>query len=82
MTLTGTRRDIGDGELLNPGVFGKLRGHWLCCTPNGHFGNLDGHTVTEHEDKTITVHPSILVSKSGGGSLWHGWLKRGVWTEC
>jgi hypothetical protein len=48
-------------------------------------GNLSAHTVTEHEDGTITVHPSIKISTSmDGGVTWkelyHGWLVKGVWT--
>lgn len=49
---------------------------------------LKNHTVTEHEDGTITVSPSIFC---GGGyppsvptewaakHTWHGWLERGEW---
>ena len=36
-------------------------GSWSCCTPNGRIGSLANHAVTEHEDGTITVTPSILV---------------------
>jgi hypothetical protein len=39
-------------------------------------GNLERHDVTVHDDKTITVSPSILVT---GGGEWHGYLERGVW---
>lgn len=56
-------------------------GTWDCVTPNGHLGNLGNHDVTEHEDGTITVSPSILVSDNSG-ELWHGFLERGVWREC
>jgi hypothetical protein len=38
--------------------------------------------VVEHEDGTITVSPSILVSTSRDGKpleVWHGFLERGVW---
>lgn len=61
--------------------------YWNCKTPNGHYGNLMNHTVVEHEDGTITVTPSILVSKCRkdgwkGKELWHGHLERGVWREC
>lgn len=54
---------------------------WHCVTPNGHGGNLAAHDVVEHEDGTITVSPSILVSDHTG-ELWHGYLERGVWREC
>lgn len=58
-----------------------LNGVWFCRTPNGHSGNLKAHDVIEHEDGTITVSPSILVSNNVG-QLWHGYLRRGVWEEC
>lgn len=54
---------------------------WMCNTPNGHLGALGKHQITEHEDGTITVSPSILVSTAQGGELWHGYLERGVWRE-
>lgn len=50
---------------------------WIITAPDGSKGSLtaDSHTVTEHEDGTITVEPS-LVMPSG----WHGWLRRGRFT--
>jgi hypothetical protein len=71
---------------------------WMCCTPNGLIGDLSLHTVVEHDDKTITVSPSIL--SQGGKHVfvdgddaelyesrglvgeWHGYLTAGVWSEC
>lgn len=55
---------------------------WLACTPNGHVGNVSEHAITEHEDGTITVSPSILIRDGEGKELWHGWLERGVWRSC
>ena len=56
--------------------------HWECCTPNELRGNLDAHQVTEHEDGTITVSPSILVETPGvADATWHGYLEQGVWRE-
>ncbi len=40
------------------------------------------HTITEHEDGTITVSPSILSTWGDGANNWHGYLERGVWREC
>ena len=57
---------------------GRVASSWMCCTPNGMLGNLSKHEVTEHEDGTITVSPSILVT---GEKSWHGYLERGVWRE-
>lgn len=43
-------------------------------------GSLGSHTVTEHDDGTWTVDPSILI-RSGPGMTdeWHGWLRAGIW---
>jgi len=54
---------------------------WMVVTPGGHLGNLSKHEVTEHEDGTITVSPSILVSNPQQGELFHGFLERGVWRK-
>ena len=56
---------------------------WWCRTPTGDMGNLGAHDVTEHEDGTITVSPSILVTTRKNGvdiELYHGYLVRGEWT--
>ena len=72
----------GGYQLLEPGEYGKWTdGTWQGCTPNGYGANLSQHTVIEHEDGTITVTPSILVSVHDK-PLWHGYLTRGVWCEC
>ncbi len=42
------------------------------------------HTVTEHEDGTISASPSILWGADygmGERGAWHGYLERGVWRE-
>lgn len=78
--MQGARRDIAN---LQAGEYGKnpTDGKWYCCTPNDHYGCLAGHDVTEHEDGTITVSPSILVDYPQGDALWHGYLERGIWRE-
>jgi len=53
---------------------------WCGVTPDGQEAGLAKHDVTEHEDGTITVSPSILVS-SGHRPSWHGYLERGVWRQ-
>lgn len=56
-------------------------GLWSCRPPWKHaWGNLAKHHVTEHEDGTITVTPSILITTQVG--TWHGYLERGIWREC
>jgi hypothetical protein len=58
-------------------------GTWFCRVPGapaGVWGNLADHQVTEHDDGTITVSPSILVD-GGSRFQWHGYLERGQWRE-
>lgn len=53
---------------------------WYVRDPDGHVGSLITHRVTEHDDGTITVTPSILDDSTYDGKPgWHGWLERGVW---
>lgn len=52
---------------------------YYACTPNGLLANLARHTITENQDGTITVSPSILVN---GESVWHGYLENGIWRGC
>ncbi len=66
---------------IEPGVYFLWRGKWYGVTPNGLMANLGGHQITEHEDGTITVSPSIFVNQ-GQEPNWHGFLERGVWREC
>lgn len=62
---------------LAEGDYGKdMAGRWHVRPPGAHAGELDGHTVTEHDDATITVSPSIA------GEDFHGYLERGVWRKC
>lgn len=60
------------------------RGWWQVRAPNGHSGclNPEIHTVTEHHDGSITVHPSIVINGPDGRELYHGWLKAGVWSNA
>ena len=55
--------------------------HWYANTPSEHdlVANLSSHTVTEYEDGTITVAPSIRVTDGAAGHVWHGFLERGIW---
>ena len=54
---------------------------WYAMTPNGHLANLSNHKITEHDDGTITVSPSIRVL----GDLdyaYHGYLEKGIWRDA
>lgn len=57
---------------------------WMAMTPNGHIANLKRHQVVEHDDGTITVTPSILVTVPNHpdpviAAGFHGFLTRGRW---
>lgn len=70
------------GHLLLPeGGYGKdKRGVWHARPPGQHMGCLKNHDVTEHEDGTITVSPSIEIGDNQ--SVWHGFLEKGIWREA
>ena len=85
-TITGRRNDTEPKNML-PGDYGKYEGYWYCMAPRdtgdwftNYIGNISRHQITEHEDGTITVHPSIEIKNSHG--VWHGWLERGVWRDA
>lgn len=69
------------GRATNALAEGRPSGWWQVCCPDGSEGSLspENHTVIEHEDGTITVSPSIDISKRKAGA-YHGFLQRGVWS--
>lgn len=74
-----------EGGLL-PGEYAKCREEfnpalWVVRAPNGDIGSLSVrvHQITEHDNGTITVSPSIQFLT---GDRWHGYLKAGVWQQC
>jgi hypothetical protein len=80
--MQGKRFDRPDGSIPQSGEYGKgVDGRWQCCPPDtALFGGLGKHEVTEHEDGTITVSPSILI-RHHSGNEWHGYLERGIWRQ-
>lgn len=65
----------GDYTYVPAGI--DFRGNvWYALDPEGKVGAIVTHTVTEHEDGSITCSPSLVMP---GG--WHGFLERGVWRE-
>jgi hypothetical protein len=68
------------------GDYWKENGIWFGWCPNGERNllcSLVNHTITEHEDGTITVSPSILCGPVADIiKAWHGYLERGVWREA
>lgn len=61
--MTGTRLPDGSdwSSSTPPGAYWRRAGHWFAVTPSGQLVDVTTWTVTEHEDQTITVAPSILV---------------------
>ena len=85
--------------LKEPGDYGeheRFKGLWFMMLPTGNIGCIydkkttgkkEHHSVTEHEDGTITVNPSILHNAEGKyhnptQKTWHGYLERGIWRTC
>lgn len=96
-TMQGRRRDDGPPWEFEPGDYGvrvdaatSQRLAWV-VTPNGNGpARLEGWALTEHDDGTITVSPSIMAHEQTGLGqdgepttypAWHGFLERGVWRE-
>lgn len=85
---SGKRHDLDENYLvLEAGEYGwsPERSCWVCRAPqkDGFYagmGNLSMHTVVEHDDGTITVDPSILIT-GHHDKQWHGYLERGIWRE-
>lgn len=73
--------DNTEPHTFQPGDYGLWRSQWWAQTPTKVACNLAGHSVTEHEDGTITVSPSILASNHTLGT-WHGYLEQGNWRTC
>jgi hypothetical protein len=81
-SIQGKRRDLNDGEMFEPGEYGRYAGQWMGIPPGTDMLiGLRNHSVVEHEDGTITVSPSILVGVADTSNRWHGYLERGVWRE-
>ena len=57
---------------------------WLVKAPNGHEGTISPnvHVVEEHDDGTITLTPSLVLNAADGRELYHGFLRRGEWTDA
>jgi hypothetical protein len=85
-------------EGVEPGDYWKdPDGSWMAACPEQKLpaykpeyahriclAGLSRHGIVEHEDGTITVSPSILVSSTWGPDRvnhewYHGFLERGVW---
>ena len=58
--------------------------YWNILDLSGRPGTIrqGGHSITEFEDGTITVSPSILATEEEHGHDWHGFLERGIWKEA
>lgn len=76
-------RDWDGSTLLQPGEYAKhpTTGHWMACTPNGMLADLRRHSWIQHDDGTISVAPSILVTQIHARGRWHGYLEAGTWRQ-
>lgn len=68
-----------NGDIKYPEAsYGKGNdGIWMLRPLGGNLGSLKDHEVTENEDGTITVSPSILMDD--GRTKVHGYIERGIW---
>ena len=58
-------------------------GCWWIYLPRAGAGCLSRHTITEHNDRTISVSPSIGLRKAAGHRFQrHGFLQQGEWHPC
>lgn len=68
-------------DQVQPGDYWRAStpGRWHLCAPSGEHGAATNTVwkITEHEDGTITISPSLWFNKANNG--WHGYLERGVW---
>ena len=87
----GARSRVSSPHELKPGEYGLFKDGWHARTPNGHVAWLRGHDVTEHEDGSITVSPSIGVTSSKMNpatgkmtpyQVYHGYITDGVWRDA
>ncbi len=85
MTIKGRRVYAREDGLLplQEGDYGfdPAANRWYARPPGCHMGDLSNHEIVEHEDGTITVSPSILITygDENGQHQWHGYLEHGEW---
>lgn len=62
----------------------KAGTEWLIYLPRCGTGRISNHNIVEHDDGTITVTPSIVMSGHDNGTPTqrHGFLTKGEWHEC
>lgn len=58
---------------------GRRRWHFWCPGCDEVHGITDAWEVTEHDDGTLTVEPSILVRGGSPDRRCHSFLRAGVW---
>lgn len=87
----------GGAEATGNVCYWYWKDRWWLWLPGAGLADLSKHTVVEHEDRTISVGPSVLVSyRTGGDSHYseaqgvsvagvegsrHGFLERGIWRD-
>jgi len=57
---------------------------WWIYLPQCGAGRMPHHRIEEHEDGTISVTPSIVLTghNAGNPTTRHGYLTKGIWNEA
>lgn len=60
---------------------------WGYMSPIGGIGTLRLHTVREEENGSISVRPgdgssNSILHKCSNDKIWHGYIEKGLWSEC
>jgi hypothetical protein len=70
---------------IGPQSYAKIGTDWYVRVPNARRAvkvDPEMHIVTEHEDGTITVTPSLVYKEPHEWDYWHGFLVRGKFLAC
>jgi hypothetical protein len=85
--MTAVRLADGGEGAIDPAVMSYWKmpgGTWRLYIPRCGIGNLANHAVTEHDDGTISVQPSVLLMGHDVGkrTTRYGFLDHGEWREA
>jgi hypothetical protein len=80
----GTRLNDNVTKLERGEYSKQSNGTWFLCLPTGIHATINNEIwkITEHENNTITVTPSINTTSHNPEYNWHGYLENGIFREC
>lgn len=86
MSSTQGKRRYPDKKgkiVLKNGEYFKTQktGNWILKTPSGVCATVKKEKITEHQDGTITISPTVYLFIDFDGKTWRGFLTKGVWRE-